>query len=91
MSYTIKAVAHLQGIEGAGTVLVYETYQHRRHAEQMMMALIGIDATEDHVQCTLNQRYEPGTHHDDRGRSIMREIVLENATIRKVFTLSEWR
>ena len=90
MRYIIKAVAHLQGIEGHGTILYHESYAHRRHAEKMMLALIGIDVTEDCFQCTVNRRYEPNEQVDDVGRQTWRYIVLENETIRKEYTLIEW-
>lgn len=88
--FKIKAVAHLHGIEGHGTVLHHESYRHRRHAEKMMLALIGVDTTEDRFQCTVNRRYEPNEQVDDAGRKTLRYIVLENETIRKEYTLVEW-
>ena len=90
MRFNIKVVAHLQGIEGAETVLVNESYAHRRHAEQMMLAMIGSDVAEDRMICANSQTFTDN-RVDDRGREMIREITIENETLRKVFTLSVWK
>lgn len=89
MRYIIKVVAHLSGVEGAGTVLLNVSYKHRKVAEAKLFQLIGIDTVEDRLQCTKAWQYTD-EKIDDRGRKTLREITLEDEYIRKEFTLIEW-